>query len=204
MAKRTKPLTLEQKREKMLHVFHETQQVYNLKEIEKFSTKAGIVLPTVKDVLMSLIADGLVDSDKIGSANFYWSLPSQTYSILKIRLAEAEQKMKDCDQKKVELEDELEKSVIDKEPSDDRTEQLNKLKELQETLKKKEKDLEKYKKYDPERLKQLEEQTEELKTKVNLWTDNLFSLKSYIQKLTPMDDEEVEKAFSIPADLDNV
>lgn len=43
-----------------------------------------------------------------------------------------------------------------------------------------------------------------MKTKVNFWTDNLFSLKSYIQRCNPMSDEEVEKAFSIPSDLDNV
>lgn len=142
MAKRTKGLSIEQKREKMLSIFHERvqtpnhhiieqtiplfqpismtfliffffkQEVFNLKDIEKFSTKAGIgtiqlhykilllvnftndfwhilslslllVLPTVKDVLMMLISDGLVDSDKIGSANFYWSLPSQSLIIVR-------------------------------------------------------------------------------------------------------------------------
>jgi len=40
-----------------------------------------------------------------------------------------------------------------------------------------------------------EKDTEALKVKVNFWTDNLFSLKQYIQRLNPMTDEEIEKAF---------
>jgi hypothetical protein len=32
----------------------------------------------VKEVLESLVNDDLVETDKIGSANFFWSLPSKT------------------------------------------------------------------------------------------------------------------------------
>jgi hypothetical protein len=37
----------------------------------------------VKEVLQSLVDDNLVDFDKIGSANFYWALPSKAYQIVK-------------------------------------------------------------------------------------------------------------------------
>ena len=41
---RKKPLSANLKKEKMLQIFHEKKEVFNLKEIEKFSVKAGIVL----------------------------------------------------------------------------------------------------------------------------------------------------------------
>jgi hypothetical protein len=44
-------------------------EVMNLKEIEKLGVTNGIVIQTVKDVLMSLVYDGIVESDKIGSSN---------------------------------------------------------------------------------------------------------------------------------------
>ena len=50
--------------------------MFNLKELEKLGSKSGIVLNMIKEVLDSLVDDDLVTSDKIGSANFYWSLPS--------------------------------------------------------------------------------------------------------------------------------
>ena len=42
---------------------------------------------------MDLISDNLVDSDKIGAANFYWSLPSKTYQTLIIKNKELETKI---------------------------------------------------------------------------------------------------------------
>ncbi|KAI1787852.1 hypothetical protein LXA43DRAFT_1097859 [Ganoderma leucocontextum] len=47
----------------------------------------GIVSQSVKDVLQSLVDDGLVQADKIGSCNFFWSFPSQRGAIMQTRLA---------------------------------------------------------------------------------------------------------------------
>ena len=51
--------------------------VYQLKEIENLGSKMGVVAMTIKDVLQGLVDDGLVDTDKIGSGNFYWRLASK-------------------------------------------------------------------------------------------------------------------------------
>ena len=32
---------------------------------------------SVKDVLQSLVDDGLVDSDRIGTSNYFWAFPSK-------------------------------------------------------------------------------------------------------------------------------
>lgn len=40
------------------------------------STTQGVVSQVIKDVNQSLVDDGLVNTDKIGSSNFYWSFPA--------------------------------------------------------------------------------------------------------------------------------
>jgi hypothetical protein len=69
-------LSLEEKRQKMLQIFHETQSFYQLKDLEKHGPKKGVISQSVKDVVQSLVDDNLVFKDKIGTSVYFWSLPS--------------------------------------------------------------------------------------------------------------------------------
>lgn len=69
MKKKGKGLSFDQKRDKMLAIFHRTvlptamqKDVFNYQEIDKLSQKAGIPFPSVKDILNSLRDDSLVES----------------------------------------------------------------------------------------------------------------------------------------------
>ncbi|KAF8590949.1 meiotic nuclear division protein 1, partial [Ramaria rubella] len=80
-------LSADEKRVKLLEIFHETKDFYQLKELEKLGPKMkGIVSQSVKEVLQSLIDDGLVQSDKVGSSNFFWSFPSQRGAMITARV----------------------------------------------------------------------------------------------------------------------
>ncbi|KAG5177094.1 meiotic nuclear division protein 1 [Tribonema minus] len=72
-----KALSVDEKKERLLSIFHTTKEVLNLKELEKHAGRAGIVTNTVKDVNAELVNDGIVDSDKIGASNFFWAFPSK-------------------------------------------------------------------------------------------------------------------------------
>eukprot|EP00741_Cyanophora_paradoxa_P022372 tig00021462_g21599.t1 len=62
MSKR-KGLSLEEKREKMLEIFIDSKDVFQLKDIEKIAPKEkGIIVQSVKEVLQSLCDDGLVQA----------------------------------------------------------------------------------------------------------------------------------------------
>lgn len=51
---------------------------FQLKDLEKMAPKEkGITAQTVKEVLQSLVNDGLVDSEKIGTSIYFWSFPSK-------------------------------------------------------------------------------------------------------------------------------
>lgn len=55
------------------------KEVFTLKQLEKQAPKKkGIVSQSVKEVLQSLVDDSMVDQDKIGTSNFFWSFPSQS------------------------------------------------------------------------------------------------------------------------------
>ena len=41
------------------------------------AAKEGVVLQSVKDVLLGLVADDLVHEERIGASKYYWSFPSE-------------------------------------------------------------------------------------------------------------------------------
>ena len=45
-----KGLSLEEKRQKILEIYLERKEVFNLKEIEKIGSQKGVVFQTIKDV----------------------------------------------------------------------------------------------------------------------------------------------------------
>ncbi|KAG0574593.1 hypothetical protein KC19_VG274800 [Ceratodon purpureus] len=56
-------LSLEEKRNKMLEVFYDSQSFF-----QKLGPKKGVILQSVKDVIQSLVDDDLVLKDKIGTS----------------------------------------------------------------------------------------------------------------------------------------
>jgi len=78
-SKKRKGLSADDKRKVILGVYQDKKDVFNLKEIEAIASKLGVVQQTIKEYNQSLVDDGLVLSDKIGSANFFWSFPSKAF-----------------------------------------------------------------------------------------------------------------------------
>lgn len=50
----------------------------------------------------------------------------------------------------------------------------------------------------------LESEISTAKDAANRWTDNVFSLKSWIKKKFPVDENQINKQFGIPEDLDYI
>lgn len=74
---RRKPLSASEKQVKILEIFTETKDIFNLKEIEKIASRdKGVTLNTVKEILDMMVDDGLVVSEKIGTSNYFWAFPS--------------------------------------------------------------------------------------------------------------------------------
>ncbi|XP_065490289.1 meiotic nuclear division protein 1 homolog isoform X1 [Caloenas nicobarica] len=86
-----KGLSFEEKRVRMMEIFFETKDVFQLKDIEKIAPKEkGITSMSVKEILQSLVDDGMVDTDRIGTSNYFWAFPSKALHARKRKLEELE------------------------------------------------------------------------------------------------------------------
>lgn len=200
MAKR---MSAEEKRKTILDVYHKTKQVYTEKEILTLCAKAGVNANTIPDINQSLIDDGLVDKEKIGGSNYFWSFPAKrdrimqrqheetklTIESLKVQVTEAEVKLADAKRGR----------------EDDDGERIKKLARLADLSKEKatmQLELDSLKENDPQVLADFEKELQLVIQAAHRWTDNIFSCKSYLTKKRGMDPKEACKFLQITSAFD--
>ena len=175
-----------------IFLFNEQKDVFLLKELEKMGPKEkGIVMQSVKDVLMSLVSDDLVESDKIGSSTYFWSFPSKTINTViicdsfryflinflfcfnskKIRkIEELKTKINEIKSKSKQLDSELKKYEIDDKEVETRAQALQELQSLEEKRNQLKARLELLKDCDPDVLQQMKKDCNVSKEAINRWT----------------------------------
>jgi hypothetical protein len=189
-----KRLSADDKKRLMLQLLHEKKDVFQLKDLERIAPKEkGIIAQSVKDVLQSLVDDSLVDSEKIGTSIYYWSFPSKAHSVKKAQLDDIHEQIKSSKDKLKEYEVKL--CGIDPDESKQKEEKIERLKQIKSELN----DLE-------VKLKDssMEEELAQLKEKANIWTENIFAIKSFVKNKFQIEDSAINKQFEIPEDLDYV
>ncbi|GLD95445.1 hypothetical protein PINS_up004090 [Pythium insidiosum] len=204
MSKRRKGVSLEEKRERILKIYHESKEVYNLKEIEKLGAKAGVVLQTVKDVNQALVDDALVDFDKIGSGNYFWSFPSKLSQQRKRKLTELQQRHATARERLDNVSQSIETQKAMRSDSDDRVAKLQRLSELQATVKDLKAKIQHLADNDPEVLEKLEHSVQVAKVGADRWTDNVFTLRSWVAQKRGCSSSEVDKWLGIKDDFDYI
>ncbi|XP_022373746.1 meiotic nuclear division protein 1 homolog isoform X2 [Enhydra lutris kenyoni] len=108
-----KGLSAEEKRARMMEIFFETKDVFQLKDMEKIAPKEkGITAMSVKEVLQSLVDDGMVDCERIGTSNYYWAFPSKALHARKRKLEILESQVSEGNQKHTNLQKSIEKAKI--------------------------------------------------------------------------------------------
>uniref|UniRef100_A0A6M2CZL9 Meiotic nuclear division protein 1 homolog n=1 Tax=Rhipicephalus microplus TaxID=6941 RepID=A0A6M2CZL9_RHIMP len=189
----------------MLQVFYEKKDVFQLKDLEKIGPKEkGVIAQAVKDVVQSLVDDGLVDSEKIGTSVYFWSFPSKAVSTRKRKIDELKTKVEEAQKKLKFFENQLAKAQVGREDSSEREELMTKLSELERDRDEVAAELEKHKDCDPEVLEEVKKQTLVAKEAVNRWTDNIFSIKSWVKNKFFIEESVLNKQFGIPEELDYV
>ncbi|CAJ0593983.1 unnamed protein product [Cylicocyclus nassatus] len=205
MASRKKGLSLEEKRAKMLELFYETQEFYQMKELEKIAPKKkGIISQSVKEVTQSLVDDGLVECEKIGTFVCYWAFPSKALQVRKRKLEELRCSVSELEEKIKEAGSEIKKQRKGKEDSAVRTELLNLRTKLEEDEKILIKRLDKYALCNPDVINQMRLRTEKTREDANRWTDNIFTIKKWCKSKFGMDESVLNKQFEIPEELDYI
>ncbi|KAH9502464.1 Meiotic nuclear division protein 1 [Bulinus truncatus] len=198
-------LSLEEKRTRMIEFFYEKKDFFQLKDLEKLCPKEkGITSMSVKEVVQSLVDDGIVDTDKIGTSVYFWAFPSKSSQNRKRKIDELETKLKSLASKKEQLLTALEKAKVGKEDSDEREEVMDELKKRKAEKEALCAEIEKYKDSDPSVLEKYKQEAEQAKVAANRWTDNIFSTKSWIKKKFSFEESVLDKQFGIPSDFDYI
>ncbi|ETL91854.1 hypothetical protein, variant [Phytophthora nicotianae] len=199
-----KGVSLQEKRERILRIYHESKEVFNLKEVEKLGSKAGVVLQTVKDVNQALVDDALVDCDKIGSGNYFWSFPSKLSQSRKRKLSELEQRRHTAQEKLAKVKQNIEEQKSLRSDSDERVQKLRRLEEQKAKVNGLRTKVQHLAENDPAILEELERKVRMAKEGSDRWTDNVYTLKAWVVKKRGVEGKEVDKWLGIKDDFDYV
>jgi hypothetical protein len=205
---RTKGLSFEEKCKRMTELFWERKEVFTLKELETLAPKAkGIVSQSVKDVLTTCVAEGTVDTDKIGSGNFYWSFPSKTLRTKQIKYQQLTQQQQQLTKELETLNEQLIVLEASRTTSDARSEQLQQLEVLQQQVKELTAASNEYMDCDMDAINKLKKGQQVSRDAANRWTDNIYVLVSYMKNKTgnpEMTNEKILQYFDLPKDMDQL
>ncbi|KAK8731579.1 hypothetical protein OTU49_007376 [Cherax quadricarinatus] len=110
---RRKGLSHEEKRQKMMELFYERKDFFQLKELEKIAPKEkGVISQAVKDIVQSLVDDAMVDTDKIGTCVYFWAFPSKALSTRKRKLDDLNSRLEDTTKKLKTSHSKLEQAML--------------------------------------------------------------------------------------------
>eukprot|EP01116_Phalansterium_solitarium_P018535 TRINITY_DN4937_c0_g1_i1.p1 TRINITY_DN4937_c0_g1~~TRINITY_DN4937_c0_g1_i1.p1 ORF type:complete len:208 (+),score=60.68 TRINITY_DN4937_c0_g1_i1:578-1201(+) len=198
-------LSIDEKRMRMLELFRETKSVFTLKELEKVAAKEkGIVSQTVKDILQSLVDDNMVKQDKVGTGNYFWLFPSDEMNLRNVKQGQLEQELATFKRRRTELDSEHKQAMLGREDSEERQAKLARLASLEADNAQLKAQLQALAESNPETIKAMQHDAKVALEAANRWTDNIFSLKSWIMNQSAISSENFDAHFGLPANFDYV
>ncbi|KAJ3735692.1 meiotic nuclear division protein 1, partial [Lentinula guzmanii] len=204
-------LSAEEKRVKLLEIFHETKDFYQLKELERLGPKLkGIVSQSVKEVLQSLVDDGLVQGDKIGSSNckyfwrIFWSFPSHQGAVIQGRVENAKEIKASHQAQLLEIQQSISNEKSIRVESAKRTAAITKLQGLKRELAKLDEELTAYGACDPVKLEETRRAITLGKEAAIRWTENYSILLPHFLSQSMVSIEDVRKYLEIDEEYEDI
>ncbi|KAI8465984.1 MAG: putative MND1 domain-containing protein [Monoraphidium minutum] len=175
-------LSLEEKRDKVLEVFHASSDVFVLKDVEKIASKKGVVLQSIKEVLQSLVDDDMVHMEKIGASNYFWSFPAEASTKILNDVEKAKKDVAAVKKRRADAAAAVEAAKAGKENSEDRASLMEEARRLKALLESQAKELQVFAESDPEAVAAMRTSTQLAKEGANRWLDNTYALQSWCRK----------------------
>lgn len=145
---------------------------------------------TIKEVNQSLIDDHQVQTDKIGSGNFFWAFPAKAYQD-QLAMKEAWNEAQANSLQNIEkIKAEIASERVHRSGSE-RKAKMTQLQQLLQEEKMINQRLEELKGNDPEEIERVERETKRCKVVADLWTDNIYAMKTYLTRKKGMNSKEV-------------
>lgn len=158
---------------------------------------------SVADTNQGLIDDGLVDKEKIGGSNYFWSFPAKRDRKMQLEHDRTLKAVEGLKAKITESSSALADAKRGREDEDgERAKKLARLSTLKAERKVAEEELESLKENDPQALADLEHELRLVRDAANRWTDNIFTSKAYLTKKRGLDNKEAYRILGITSAFD--
>lgn len=145
-----------------------------------------------------LVDDGLVEKEKIGGSNYFWSFPGKKDRMMQIKHEQNLTLIEKMKENITEASAQLADAKRGREDENgDRPAKLQKLADLKLQKRKVLEELEKLKENDPQALADLEKEYSYCKTAAERWTDNIFNCQTYLVKKKGVEKKEARKLLGI-------
>ena len=185
----------------MLKLFHESAEPWLLKDMEKAAAKRGVVFQAVKEVVQSLVDDSLVHMDKVGTSNWFWSFPGAADAAVRARLEAVEREAEQVDAEARDIAARVERAEAECPETEERIAARAALERAEATHASLTAEEAKFASGDDAMMAAMREGTPMAKEAANRWTDNVFMLKSWVEKKTSSR-AETRAFFKAQAEID--
>jgi len=175
-----------------------------VKELEKLGAKKGVVSQTVKDVLQSLVDDNLVEFDKIGIANFYWSFPSARGSMLMTKLESANEELATLEARELDLKGVVSLVRAEREPSLERNRLLELYRDRRERVAQAKIELSRFESGSIGKYEEKKKAILLAKEAAYRWTDNVNIALSYCSSTFNIPLQDLRPQLEIPEGFDDL
>lgn len=199
-----KRVSTDEKLSSILDFFRKKPDIYCIKDLEKMLPKEcqNVTAMLVPDLLKRLQDDNLINVEKMGNTNIYWSFKSQPFHSLSCEIEKMELAIdsfkEDIQNKQNHLKN-LEKEKFNSPEKTELVEVFTKLKQKVEAIEKI-----KNSEFSASELERINSEIEEFRLKINQTTDQIFTIQSYICGKYNLDRKEFNESFNLKADFDYV
>lgn len=151
----------------------------------------------MKDVVGALTDDNVVDMDKIGATNWFWSFPSKEAALRRSKIKSLSEKLAKMKKETSDLEERKQELLKDRPQTAERLERIAQFEAL--TLKRKtlEAKLAEAKANDPEESRKVQKLVDEAKLGAERWTDNTWTIMDWLKKQYGMNKNDAQKQLGI-------
>ncbi|XP_026190917.1 meiotic nuclear division protein 1 homolog [Cyclospora cayetanensis] len=167
--------------EERLHILHklvlDSNSFFGSKELEKLAEKAGYRSIQAKDAVKMLLEENLIQTDKVAGSSVFWELRSQAYA-----------------QQDAELQS-LRLAIRARNEQD--VERLAQVDALQQRLQKLQEEAHSFSFCDPERLRQLTEETAYAYAAAERWTDNISIIRQFTRSRLGVPENRIDELLDL-------
>ena len=193
-----KGVSAQEKKDRMVAMFHETADVYNLKDVMKGASSRGIVSGAVESTLKECAGDDLVQEGKVGVSTYYWSFPAAGASKKRAALDAARADLTKQQRLAATLQEQLDAATATAAGGEGDAAARSAAEEATAAARERERlalaEAERLRKSGAQDLRKRRADCLVLKESANRWTDNLFELRKQLVE-RGFDPKDADKAL---------